>query len=44
MRAVCSRSGPKVVCKSGMFEMHGLESEVRAAVAMVLEFDIIKVA
>jgi hypothetical protein len=43
LRAVCSRSGAEVICKSGMFEMHGLESEVRAAVAMVLELEIIKV-
>lgn len=43
LRAVCSRSGAEVICKSGMFEMHGLESEVRAAVATVLELDIIKV-
>lgn len=43
LRMVCSRSGAEVVCKSGTFEMHGLESEVRAAVAMILELDIIKV-
>ena len=42
--AVCNRSGAEVVCKGGMFEMHGLESEVCAAVAMVLELEIIKVS
>ena len=42
LRAVCGRSGAEVVCKSGTFEMHGLESEVRAAVAMILELEIIK--
>ncbi|KAF8316159.1 hypothetical protein DL93DRAFT_2030902, partial [Clavulina sp. PMI_390] len=42
LRAVCSRSGAEMVCKAGMFEVSGLESEVRAAVAMILELDLIK--
>ena len=36
-------SGAEVVFKSMCFEMHGLEHEVRAAVNMILELDIIKV-
>jgi len=36
-------TGAEVVFKSMCFEMHGLENEVRAAVSMVSELDIIKV-
>jgi hypothetical protein len=36
-------TGAEVVFKSMCFEMHGLEHEVRAAVNMILELDIIKV-
>jgi len=35
-------SGAEVVFKSNCFEMHGLETEVRMAIAMVLELDIVK--
>lgn len=36
-------TGAEVVFKSMCFEMHGLEHEVRAAVNMILELDIVKV-
>ena len=36
-------TGAEVVFKSMCFEMHGLEHEVRAAVSMVMELEIIKV-
>ena len=36
-------SGAEVVFKSMCFEMHGLEHEVRTAVNMIMELDIIKV-
>jgi hypothetical protein len=37
-------TGAEVVFKSMCFEMHGLEHEVRAAVNMILDLDIIKVS
>lgn len=36
-------SGAEAVFKSNCFELHGLESEVRAAVQLVLELDLVKV-
>lgn len=36
-------TGAEVVFKSMCFEMHGLEHEVKAAVNMVMELDLIKV-
>lgn len=43
IQQISSATGAEVVFKSNNFEMHGVEHEVRAAVAMVLELDIIKV-
>jgi hypothetical protein len=43
IQQISSATGAEVVFKSMGFEMHGAEQEVRAAVAMVLELDIIKV-
>lgn len=36
-------SGAEVVFKNNCFEMHGLDTQVRAAASMVLELDIVKV-
>lgn len=36
-------SGAEAVFKSSCFELHGLESEVRTAVQLVLELDLVKV-
>jgi hypothetical protein len=44
LKQISLTSGAEVVFKSMCFEMHGLEHEVRAAVNMVIELDIIKVA
>jgi hypothetical protein len=44
IQQISSATGAEVVFKSMGFEMHGAEQEVRAAVAMVLELDIIKVS
>ena len=43
LKQISDASGAEVVFKSMCFEMHGLEHEVRAAIAMVLELDAIKV-
>ena len=43
LKQVSVATGAEVVFKSMCFEMHGLEHEVRAAVNMVMEVDIIKV-
>ncbi|KAF7972704.1 hypothetical protein HWV62_17282 [Athelia sp. TMB] len=43
-KQISSITGAEVVFKSMCFEMHGLEHEVRAAVNMILELDIIKVS
>ncbi|KAF8649809.1 hypothetical protein AX16_005574 [Volvariella volvacea WC 439] len=42
LRQISIKSGAEIVFKSMCFEMHGLEHEVRAAVTMVMELDIIK--
>ncbi|KAF8585543.1 hypothetical protein K439DRAFT_1646564 [Ramaria rubella] len=42
LKRIANASGAEVVFKSNCFEMHGLEHEVRAAVSMVLELDIVK--
>lgn len=44
LRRLSTYSGAEVVFKSNCFEMHGLESEVRTAVGMILELDVIKVS
>ena len=44
LKQVSYTSGAEVVFKGMNFEMHGLEHEVRAAVNMLLELDIVKVS
>jgi len=43
LKQISLTTGAEVVFKSMCFEMHGLEYEVRAAVNMILELDIVKV-
>lgn len=43
LKQISISTGAEVVFKSMCFEMHGLEQEVRAAVGMILELDVIKV-
>lgn len=43
LKQVSYASGAEVVFKGMCFEMHGLEHEVRAAVTMLLDLDIVKV-
>ncbi|KAH7883897.1 cytoplasmic protein [Phlebopus sp. FC_14] len=42
LKQISLATGAEVVFKSMCFEMHGLEWEVRAAVSMILELDIVK--
>jgi hypothetical protein len=42
LQQISGATGAEVVFKTMCFEMHGIEQEVRAAVAMVLELDLIK--
>ncbi|KAF8226064.1 cytoplasmic protein [Tricholoma matsutake] len=42
LKQISMTTGAEVVFKSMCFEMHGLEHEVRAAVSMVMELEIIK--
>ncbi|CAO1638004.1 unnamed protein product [Parajaminaea phylloscopi] len=42
LKAVASRSGAEVVFKSNCFEIHGLEAEVKSAVGMILDLDVVK--
>lgn len=42
LKQISLTTGAEVVFKSMCFEMHGLEYEVRAAVSMILELDIVK--
>lgn len=42
LQQISVASGAEVVFKSMCFELHGLENEVRAAVNMIMELDIIK--
>ena len=44
LKQISTATGAEVVFKSMCFEMHGLEHEVRAAVNMIMELDIIKVS
>jgi hypothetical protein len=44
LKRIAHATGAEVVFKSNCFEMHGLEQEVRAAVMMVLELDVIHVS
>jgi len=43
LKRIANTSGAELVFKSNCFEMHGLEHEVRTAVSMVLELDVVKV-
>ena len=43
LKHIAITSGAEAVFKSNCFELHGLESEVRAAILLVLELDIVKV-
>ena len=43
LKQVSVATGAEVVSKGMSFEMYGLEQEVRAAVNMIMEVDIIKV-
>lgn len=43
LRHISVTSGAEAVFKSNCFEFHGLESEVRQAVQLVLELDFVKV-
>ncbi|TFK23126.1 cytoplasmic protein [Coprinopsis marcescibilis] len=42
LKQISVASGAEVVFKSMCFEIHGLENEVRAAVNMIMELDIVK--
>ncbi|CAO1633310.1 unnamed protein product [Jaminaea pallidilutea] len=42
LKATANRSGAEVVFKANCFEFHGLETEVKAAVGMILDLDVIK--
>jgi hypothetical protein len=44
LRRLSVGSGAEVVFKSSCFEIHGLEGEVRHAVGMILDLDIVKVS
>jgi hypothetical protein len=44
LKQISIATGAEVVFKSMCFEMHGLEHEVRTAVNMIMELDVIKVA
>jgi hypothetical protein len=43
IKQVSNATGAEVVFKSMSFEMHGLEHEVRNAVTLIMELDIVKV-
>lgn len=43
LKQISVATGAEVVFKSMCFEMHGLEHEVRAAVSMVMELELIQV-
>jgi hypothetical protein len=43
IKQVSNATGAEVVFKSMCFEMHGLEHEVRNAVTLIMELDIVKV-
>lgn len=44
LKRIAHSSGAEVVFKSNCFEMHGLEQQVKTAVMMVLEQDIVHVS
>lgn len=43
LKQISIATGAEVVFKSMCFEMHGLEHEVRAAVSMIMDLDMVKV-
>ena len=43
LKQISVASGAEVVFKSMCFEMHGLEHEVRSAVNLIMELDVVKV-
>ena len=43
LKQVSYATGAEVVFKGMCFEMHGLEHEVRSAVTMLLDLDVVKV-
>ena len=43
LKQISLTTGAEVVFKGMCFEMHGLEYEVRAAVSMILDLDLVKV-
>ncbi|KAH8917217.1 hypothetical protein BT69DRAFT_1339357 [Atractiella rhizophila] len=42
LKRIAMSTGAEVVFKTNCFELHGMDHEVRAAVQMILEFDLIK--
>lgn len=42
LKTVANRSGAEIVFKSNSFEVHGLETEVKIAVSMILDLEIVK--
>lgn len=44
LKHISNASGAEVVLKSNCFEIHGLETEVRSAVTLILELEIVKVS
>lgn len=43
LRHIAATSGAEAVFRSNCFELHGLEHEVRTAIQLVLELDLVKV-
>lgn len=43
LKQISIATGAEVVFKSMCFEMHGLEHEVRAAISMIMDLDMVKV-
>jgi len=44
LQQISIASGAEVVFKGMCFEMHGLEPQVRKAVGMIMELDVVKVS
>lgn len=44
LKRIAHATGAEIVFKSNCFEMHGMEQEVRAAVMMILELDVVHVS
>jgi hypothetical protein len=43
LQQISIASGAEVVFKGTCFELHGLEPQVRKAVSMIMELDVVKV-